>query len=442
MNLEATIKLFNDKLRKPASEDNFLCYNRDDRSQHPTDRQGAAFKKGWGHAQEVLKRRSGPYKPATLRRLTWCNLGERFVRWQHANGQKPFDRDRAYELFKSAFTGPVEMDSFFARICWNTNDWRFPCTHGRHEHKDNYVSRNGFGHEEWLFNFAWLIGGYHYTFLQPVTKSWKNLVGKTLHILLYTIDPSSRHRVYVGEIRKCEVLTQAQAEAALVHYKKSGWLRSMKEHVDGVGGTPAQLNANALSVFNVRFQPTEAEYSPRLADPTDPISRLKRYNLVKVVPAHWRGSRKGSRSLPVKRTVTRSTLPCIEYDPLHPQLQGELMELLKVRFGEKNVERESDFVDLSVIFGTKKILVEIKSDSQARLAIRKALGQILEYAYFNADANNTNAELVIAAPGRMTEAVSGYLSRLHAKFGIPLKYCAFSLGDNLPDIFRDGVPHG
>jgi hypothetical protein len=63
------------------------------------------------------------------------------------------------------------------------------------------------------------------------------------------------------------------------------------------------------------------------------------------------------------------------------------------------------------------------------------LGQLLEYAYFKSAIQNAHAELVIVAPGPMTEDVSDYINRLKTKFSIPVKYCSFSLGNTLPEIF-------
>jgi hypothetical protein len=50
------------------------------------------------------------------------------------------------------------------------------------------VAQSRFGGEEWLFNFAWLIDGFHYAFLQPVSKSFDNVTGKIIELLLYTIN--------------------------------------------------------------------------------------------------------------------------------------------------------------------------------------------------------------------------------------------------------------
>jgi hypothetical protein len=122
---------------------------------------------------------------------------------------------------------------------------------------------------------------------------------------------------------------------------------------------------------------------------------------------------------------------------LHDDLQAYLFKLLQDRFGEPNVELEADFVDITIHHGSKKILIEIKSDGDARLAIRSALGQILEYAYFDRSTSPLNLRLVIVAPGIGTGDVSDYIRRLQADFRIPINYARFSLGDPLPSVLQD-----
>jgi hypothetical protein len=108
------------------------------------------------------------------------------------------------------------------------------------------------------------------------------------------------------------------------------------------------------------------------------------------------------------------------------------LKLLQDKFSKKNVTRESDFIDLTVTDGAKKLLVEIKSDSDARIAIRKSLGQVLEYAYFNSGSKNANVHLFIITPGPVTPRVAEYLKLLKEEFRIPVSYAVFLSGGTLP----------
>lgn len=86
------------------------------------------------------------------------------------------------------------MDKY-CRICWNTKKWKQPTGEAEKlETGKSYVAENGFGHEEWLFNFSWLLTGGHfagntpylYGFLQPIGKYYSKYKGKIFSALLYT----------------------------------------------------------------------------------------------------------------------------------------------------------------------------------------------------------------------------------------------------------------
>jgi hypothetical protein len=336
------------------------------------------------------------------------------------------------------------MKKYYVRICWNSCGWVFPTGEAKELETDSYVTKAGFGQEEWLFNFAWMIDGYHYAFLQPVNNSFKKVTGSTLGLLLYCVNPN-QGRVYIAEVKNCEVLTAVQAEECLRRYKKAGWLKSMGEQIGKIGGETERLDTEATSLFNVRFRPEDVDfYQPqRLAQAKDLVMKLNRYTLVEadqqIVNIQWR-RRKGTKIPPAVLAITRSGHPGVIYDPIHAALQGKLFELLRARFGSDAVVLEADFVDITLQRNAEKTLIEIKSDPDARIAIRKALGQILEYAYFNPNSQNADAKLVIVSPGGLTANVSGYLNRLRTNVGIRVSYCAFSLGDALPQIFIDNQP--
>jgi hypothetical protein len=218
---------------------------------------------------------------------------------------------------------PSKRQRYTARICWNSNTWRFPSGEAPHLETASYVVEAGFGHEEWLFNFAWLIDGFHYAFLQPVNRSFENVTGKAIDVLLYTISPSS-DRLYAGEISTCEVLRPVQAAAAVQIYQKRGWLKSMAEQVGGVGGKVENiLNENKVTnLFNIRFRPDDADiYDPLIAaDRNDTVWKRQRYTLAAAdeeIEKQWR-TRKGTTTPPLIRTVTRKGTPGVNLRS-HPQ---------------------------------------------------------------------------------------------------------------------------
>ena len=82
---------------------------------------------------------------------------------------------------------------------------------------------------------------------------------------------------------------------------------------------------------------------------------------------------------------------------------------------------EQDYVDITVDTPDRLALIEIKSYADARKSIREALGQILEYAYFDGGDRSRKPELFIAAPGERTDEINAYLKSLESK-GLQVQY--------------------
>ena len=273
------------------------------------------------------------------------------------------------------------------------------------------------------------------------------MIGKTIDVLLWAIDPE-KQRVQVGEIKDCQVLTDSQAQEAFEYYKKMGWLQSMEKDIERVGGNLAELPS--IGYCNIRFHPEDAtqydEPLPRVK-PTDRVARLSRYSLVSVdqpaIDAEWKPRlREGTMSIPVSVKQNRAGSLGSTVDPYHPVLQGELMKLLREQFGKNNVVRESNYVDITVRSGKRTMLIEIKTYVVAKKAIREALGQILEYAYFwpelRRPAQSDGVELFIVSPALETEEIAEYLNLLRIKFKLPIRYCCFFPGDLLPKAIAQG----
>ena len=321
---------------------------------------------------------------------------------------------------------------FTARICWNSKGWRFPAGEAKSLESGTYVTEMGFGHEEWLFNYSWMIGRQHFAFLQPVGRSHERLAGKTIHIFLYAIDPVGR-RIYAGELVKCHVLTLGEANAALGEYRKRGWLKHMARQVVQTGGDRSAIDniSSSLHILNVRFSEADALIydPPRVAAADDFVQRLNRYTLA-AAKSHttnqWR-NRKGTRQPRSTNAITRSAVASLTYDPQHALLQRQLFKQLLTRYGAKNVVMEQNDVDVTVTTGKRRVLIEIKSTAIARAAVREALGQLLEYAYYRP--STADCELIVVSPGASTPEVANYVQRLRSNLRLPISYRCYRLGD-------------
>ena len=318
------------------------------------------------------------------------------------------------------------MDRYVARICWNSKSWVRPTGEAALAESGTYAATMGFGHEEWLFNFEWI--------LQPVGKSRKKLAGRTIDVKLYTITPDGEW-FYAGHLKSCEVLDEEAASAARREFKKRGWLKDMLAQVKHVGGERKGLTDNeAIWVFNVRYKQADAvAYDPMVpVGPKDAIRQLRRYVLVrseglKTVERQW-ATRVGTTELRPTGKQAREAVPAREVDLAHNQLQNELFQLLVKKFGKRAVEMESGFADIRLRRSGAVVLIEVKSDSRPRVAIREALGQLLQYAYVAQQRGEKVTDLIVAGPGELSALDRGFLEHLRKHRRLPIRYLCVRRG--------------
>ena len=199
-------------------------------------------------------------------------------------------------------SGVTKMYDKFSRICWNTAEWQKPTGDAAKVETASYVATHRFGHEEWLFNFEWLIDGYRYGFLQPILKYYKKYKGHSCSILLYTVTPE-KDTLLVAKIANVYIPEEDELNRALRKYENSGWMDSMRADVEVIGGCLTVLdNPKAVEVVNMRFHP---ENVTMIFDPRQrvigehKIARNRRYH-----PFDWDGSFPETEAAPLRTTKT------------------------------------------------------------------------------------------------------------------------------------------
>jgi hypothetical protein len=331
----------------------------------------------------------------------------------------------------------------YCRICWNTDRWRSPSGKaGLVELGDSYVARHHFGHEEWLFNFGWLLKGYdahdhnsyRYAFLQPIGKYLAKYQGETFSVLLYTVNPDKRALV-VACIRNLYVPDNQESEWALKKTIKNGWLSAMKQELAslGIDSSPFK-NPAPSSVINVRFRPQDVEFfDPRPAVAGDhKITRTHRYH-----PLDWDDEfpPTSGKLQPIKPPMTpdddddptrseaqrtRSATDGVAYDLRHTQLQNRLYRALCAKYGPSAVRYEEGFVDLVLKRDDQIAFIEVKMELTVKRCLRLALGQLLEYAHYP---NVTDADrLLVVGDVFPTSDDISYLNYLRGRYKLPVYY--------------------
>jgi hypothetical protein len=332
---------------------------------------------------------------------------------------------------------------YLARLCYSTLGWEKPSGRkGKRESANSYSSETGFGNEEWLFRFEWLIDGWHYGFIEGVNRCRKRFLkaNEPIDLLLFTIQPDKRRR-FVAIVRSIECLNDVQAQAAVATYKELGWYDKMKEEIAAVDGKSKVLENTPLAqhVLNVRFKIEHLEFIiPEIYAPENHL--MRKWERYIIYPWHdniENNAIVSSNSTASPNTGKIRTDNCIISDlqpyyrrgtqgryitPEHKMMQDRLEAILRSEFPNGSVEREKDCIDIKVTTADEIILYEIKSDLETRTVIRLALGQILEYAYHPSRQYTVSVRLIIVGRRALPPEDSEYLKILRRSFQIPLEY--------------------
>jgi hypothetical protein len=327
-----------------------------------------------------------------------------------------------------------------AKVCWNKNDWVYPSAEfGKSNDAKSHERKRGYGHEEWLFDFAKLIGGYHYALLQPVQKGRETFLNKSFDVRLYSHNSDTKENLWVGIIENLEVISKEVAKDIYSQYKDKGWLDEMAQDIKSINGDISHFRKlKPYECFNVRFKP---EYA-KLDKPYKSVENFNNsigtyhYQFVRdktqspVVEAKGKKrifkfkSGKSEKSL-ASRVSTRQR-SVVQSEPLHDKIQEVLYSYLVALHGESKVGMETDTglttrIDVSVNSSEGIILYEVKSYPSVMLTIREALGQLLEYAYYPSPIDNLK-EIIIVSHIRIGPEDKEYLEFIRQTTSLRLFY--------------------
>lgn len=320
------------------------------------------------------------------------------------------------------------------RICWNTENWERPSgLTGKSKAKDSYEQENHFGHEEWLFDKRMILKeGYLYGYLQALLHPECHK-GKVYDIHLFAINSDTQDRLYVGCLRNAEVLTDEERAWAKKECKKLGLVQEMDRDLKRVG-------VEELDEVhpNVRFKldQVELEYPKyKLIDPDSLIGH--RYQLMDSVSERLKfldtPKEEPEPTQSTEDIVCSISSPTYVKRQRHKEIQLALKKHLSHK-GYTDVELEAPAgrgrqIDLKAYHKASQYLhyFEIKVYN-ARLSIREALGQILEYAHY-LSAQCEASKLFIVGPESPTRQDLVYLNRLRKEYNLPIEFVHCSIKD-------------
>ncbi len=212
----------------------------------------------------------------------------------------------------------------------------------------------------------------------------------------------------------------------------------MRREVEEVGGDVTALGDPkwAKNILNVRFRVENVDLLPPaiFADDNETwLNKRHRYLFYSIPDDETSGAenrtirRKGARIPPELSTFFRRGASATSYTPEHRKMQSKLFKDLQARFGEHRVVLEQDFVDITVYTETEIILYEIKTDIEARTAIRNALGQILEYAFHPQRKHSLPVRLIIVGQSRLSQDDERYIRILQERCALRLDYTVVTI---------------
>lgn len=339
-------------------------------------------------------------------------------------------------------------DEKIARICWNNNYWVSPSGRlGKSKDKDSYEYITGFGHEEWNFDTDKVVDGYVYGFLQQFNNKTSIHQGKTYNISFYSIEKLNSYKNkkwWLGKINSVEVISGKESKRVYSIYKKNVWLSEMEADLRRLNLKLKAFKETSSDIFfNIRFR----LYNMHLLDePTEikksgPAIPSFYYNLLSKIknPTFSKNTSHKFRFKPghnpgKNKTVTKSKGGKKDKSLFHNEIQTRIFGILEKKYKKGNVGTENDLgyqtkVDIVVKVKNSFIFYEIKTSQTTKAAIREAIGQILEYAFWP-DQKNAK-KLVIIAPPSATEETEIYIKHLRKEFNLPIFYQEYDVKNNI-----------
>ena len=325
------------------------------------------------------------------------------------------------------------MNEKLCRICWNTNGWRKPSGAIPNNEK-SFAGNLGFGMEEWLFNYEWLIEEnreeYRYGYLTPISRRRSTYEGHRFSAALFT--RYSGFTLLAAEITNIYVPRLDELQNAFNQMNERGWIDQMREDIRSVNGRLDDFENNLDNAewsINIRFKPSDVTFHDpmRIID----VGRRYRYNVAydwdgEPFPEIDDGPQAGNPDDPRRdeRQRRRAAQRASTIDPRHVRLQNKLFSILRARHGNGAVRYEEDYVDLKVIVEDGCTFYEIKIDVTAKKCIRNALGQLLEYSSYPAE--QRAQKLVVVGDAPATNDDGNYLRYLREQYSLPIYYARFN----------------
>lgn len=118
-------------------------------------------------------------------------------------------------------------------------------------------------------------------------------------------------------------------------------------------------------------------------------------------------------------------------EDLHDKLLSKLYNLLVLKYQKQNIGTEihtltNKRIDLVVRINDEYHFYEVKTHNDPRLCVREALGQIIDYAFFNMTKERVS-KMYIVGPTEASADVDNYLKLIRQNFKLPIYYLSIQI---------------
>lgn len=335
-----------------------------------------------------------------------------------------------------------ESDNRLCKIVWNSNYWIKPMERAWNpsfidDPNKGYEQKHGFVHEDWLFNSKFIFDGYHYGYIRGIGKLNSSI--KTVDtVYLFTINPNSKERFYVGKLHEVESLQYEEINKNVLKTIRS-YEKDMIQELKDTGANYSAFKKDPF-VPNLRFKVEAKELFPtpfiidsnwfdskyfrtmpmkmdsQLYDLLNKLEKQMQFGFVASSPE----SKTGGYTKHTKEGTT-------EVDKVHDDIEKALYNyLLQSGVSKSHIACDTTsfggkLADVIVNFGGNKFdIYEIKTDTDIRRGLREAIGQLLDYATWEKGVTVKNIYAVLPY-SPLSDNIKDFIQRLKRNIHLNLE---------------------
>ncbi|SDP10355.1 hypothetical protein SAMN05428975_0315 [Mucilaginibacter sp. OK268] len=342
---------------------------------------------------------------------------------------------------------PLPVIRIFTRLTSNENNWELPSPHRwkkSNQGKKNIPFENqyGFGHEEWLLNNRYNVGGYQYGYIRGIQHA-KAGTDAFAEVHFYTVrkEKTANLVYHVGTIRNLEIIKHDPAAQEIIKPVIDRFRADMIEEILQINGDRKGMDDHPFTAV-ARFKlqdvdfPDEPVYQPEFDLKT--FKRFQPYEFEGDFADVFEEELPGDSTEFIAGKATQTSVynkknrdASITVEKLHTEivecLEQHLLPGYSVSRDNLSIEImrfHGNIADVVTLDRKKSISIyEIKTSASGRRNIRDAIAQLLDYA---AHAGTLKVKiLVVVSPSWLNALELAFLKHLQDSLAYKLEYYCY-----------------